>query len=399
MLAGCSWAQLRIDIHPATGRASDQLQEMQRIVQVAQQAALRNANAPEESAVVEAIVNTYRQTFVPVIDAMPEITTLTEKGSDILVARWAHVGQDASLDLIVWDTPVNRSYIFKLPAHSWSSEPEIRATLEKLALPRTNGATLNLARDAVTKQWFGTGSLLITRPPFQFDVGSLNWIDLWETTGASYLCVSFSGFVAYGPPNMRWIPERFPPLETRVPQWTKQKMIDELSLISDSDTAIPRQLVQWNRQEARDRALARELMRREVGEGELRTLLEVRRSGSRENGEVLQAVVDSGRTAQFSNAIRDYLRGDPGEGNTMQLERPAFEIVTRTKDANFTDAALEVLRRKANASGAFTYVIEHGETPDDYRFLAGLSRRYPEEAALRRMRSRLKLDANGDPLK
>jgi hypothetical protein len=210
MCAACAWAQLKVEIHPVTGRASDRLKEAERVLQIAQRSALREASAPEELAVVEAIEKNYRLNFVPEIDSPPRITTLTDRDEDILIATWH------APDLIVWDTPESTSFIFTLPAGSWSNEAQIRSTFEKLALPQTNGVSLDVARDAQTKRWIGAGALRISHPPFQFDTGPLNSVDLWETANASYLCVKFSAMVAHEPPNMRWIPERFPPLEMRV---------------------------------------------------------------------------------------------------------------------------------------------------------------------------------------
>src|ERR1700730_2270192 len=88
MFAACAWAQLKFDIHPVTGRASDRLKETQRVLRVARQSAWRDASAPEERAVVEALARVYRAHFLPEIAPEPKIATLTEKGVDILVAKW-----------------------------------------------------------------------------------------------------------------------------------------------------------------------------------------------------------------------------------------------------------------------------------------------------------------------
>jgi hypothetical protein len=347
MFAACAWAQLRIDIHPVTGRASDQLKETERILRIAQRSPFRVAGAPEELAIVEAIVKTYRLHFLPEIDSAPRIATVTDKGNDILVARWA------ASDLIVWDTPENTSFIFKLPAHSWSSESAIRSTFEKLALPRTNGVTLNVARDAQTQQWIGAGGLLIKYPPYQFDLGAMNSIDLWETTGASYLCVTFSAWTTRGPPNMLWFPERFPPLETRVGRWTKKRLLDELSPAG----AATRARSLWSGIE-RDRVLARELVRRELTEDEFLALLESRSRGREDNGMVLEAVVRADQVRRFANEIRRYLQSDSWP-DTILGNHP-FDIVGRAKDVDFTDIAIEVLRRNAGAAAARRYAIAHG---------------------------------------
>jgi hypothetical protein len=398
LFAACASAQLKFDIHPVIGRASDRLKETRRFLRIAQQSSMRDAAAPEEFALVEAIVRDYRLSFLPEINSVPKIATLTDRGSDILIASWP------ASNLIVWDSPDSMSFVFKLPPHRWSSDAAIRSTFEKLALPRTNGVTLNVASDAQTKRRIGAGELLIPRPPYQFDTGPLNWVDLWETADASYLCVTFSNFGIDKPFAMRWIPERFPPLEKRVRQWTKQQILDELNCLEpvNSDSTHPQNsLGQWDRKDQRDRVLARELMTRDPAEDDLHDLLLKRRP--HENGELLQAVVDAGKVALFQNAVRDYLRGDHGEGNVMTLWRPAFEIVNRARDANFTDAALDVLRREAPAEGAFAYAAQHGETPADYLALRQLPPLLDgfmpnRNRVLADMRVRLGLDEEGNPI-
>jgi hypothetical protein len=94
---------------------------------------------------------------------------------------------------------------------------------------------------------------------------------------------------------------------------------------------------------------SRKLMKREVREEELLAVLVNRRP--HENGALLYGVVEAGQTARFSSAIRDYLKGDSGFGQGMFPYRTAFDTVDRTREANFTDAALEVLRR-ANRPGS-----------------------------------------------
>jgi hypothetical protein len=51
--------------------------------------------------------------------------------------------------------------------------------------------------------------LLIALGPRDFDIGAGNSVDVWETTSASYLCVTFYALITHWyPPNMRWIQER-----------------------------------------------------------------------------------------------------------------------------------------------------------------------------------------------
>ncbi len=358
--------------------------------------AWREIGTPEERAVVEAVTGGYREHFQPVIGSEPKIATLTDGGKDILVARWTTPGGQSALpELTVWDTPENTYYIFRLPPGSWSSSTAIRSTFEKLLLPsipdgkkpRATGVVLEIARNPLTGRWAGSGGLQIDYPPTQFDFGLMNWLDLWETPAASYVSAAFNkhDFAFRFPENMRWIAERFPPLESRVGQWGKKRILDELSPggVAERD---------------RDRVLARELVKRDLTGEELLAVLESRRG--HEYGDVLEAVVEAGLAPRLAEAIRKYIREYPG-GYPRGIGEP-FGIVSRAEGVNFTDAALDVLRQHPGAYAAFRYAAAQGTTPADYRTLKELP--CPDDyvparlLALADMRKRLRLDEDGNPL-
>src|ERR1700722_16867476 len=237
LVSVCTWAQLKVDIHPVVGRASDRLKEAQRTLRVAQQLPLRGAEAPEELAVLEEVQEVYHKNFRPEIGSRPRVGVVTEKGNDVLVAKWVAPSPSPFSELIVWDAPDSTSFIFKLPSGSWSRDAAIRSTFEGLlSSAESDGRRLgpqavylDVARDAQTKRWIGAGGLMLPVPPLQLHTGPLNWIDLWETATASYLCAKFSACLGYGIPwYLRYIPERFPPLETRAKEWTTQRILDEL---------------------------------------------------------------------------------------------------------------------------------------------------------------------------
>jgi hypothetical protein len=139
----CGLAQQRIDIHPVTGGASDRLKEAERRWRIAQHSSWRDASTSEEVAVAGAATKFYNELFQPELRSPPRITTLTERGQDILIGKWAvSGGQSSFLELIVWDTPQGTSFIFRLPPSRWSSDPAIRLSFERLLLPaRSDGKT------------------------------------------------------------------------------------------------------------------------------------------------------------------------------------------------------------------------------------------------------------------
>jgi hypothetical protein len=380
-IASSCLAQLPVDIHRIAGRASDRLKEAERRVRIARQASLRAPKAPEELAVIDTAATTYAGYFLPDIIGAPWITTLTEKGNDVLIARWT----SASSELIVWDTPEDISFILKLPPHSWSSDSSIRSSFETVwrapgAENSLLGVSLNVARDPLTQRWIGTGGIQTKSAPRQFGFDYwANWIDFWETATASYLSVGINRQFS------QLIPERFPPLESRVGTWSKQRLLQELAHQTGA---------------RRDSVLAQELMKRDVSNDELLVLLESRRR--RENGAVLKAVAESGEMARFKAAVGEYLLNDFSGYLTKSMTASGWRSV-HDSDVNFTDVALEVLRENAFAGGAFTYVATHGTTPDDYRVLKDLPRRGGalqayRDVELQKMRGRLRLDPDGNPL-
>jgi hypothetical protein len=337
-VASSCWAQLPVDIHRIAGRASDRLKEAERRVRIARGASLRAPKEPEEVAVIDAAAKTYAGYFLPEIIGAPRITTLTENGNDVLIARWSN----ASSEVIIWDTPEDISFILKLPPHRWSNDSSIRSTFDTVWRPPSAESTvlavsLNVAMDPLTHRWIGTGGIQTKSGPRQFALGHwANWIDFWETATASYLSLGIDRQF------LQLIPERFPPLESRVGMWSKQRLLQELARQTGA---------------RRDSVLARELMKRDVSNDELLVLLESRRR--RETGAVLKAVAESGEMTRFKVAVGEYLLKDSSGYLTKSMAASGWRPVNDS-DVNFTNVALEMLRENAFAGGAFTYVATHG---------------------------------------
>jgi hypothetical protein len=244
--------------------------------------------------------------------------------------------------------------------------------------PPAKGVTVNIARDPYTQQWVGAGGLLINYFPRQFDYGYMNWFDLWEASNQSYLAASFSQYaISEYPPDMRSIAERFPPLASRVGQWSKERLLNELAHAGGFGTSV------------RDRVLSKELLRRDMTGDEL--LLLLKRRTPDESGTVLRTIVDTHQVPRFVRAIREYLRSAGGGEN--KANNP-FDIIRRDDQADFTDAAIEVLRLDNRANPAFRYAAAHGTTLADYNALAELpplDASYGREWYLSEMRRRLGL--------
>jgi hypothetical protein len=384
------WAQPTVEIHHVIGRASDRLTEAEHRWRTAQRAAWRGIETPEEKDVVSAVTELYRGLFQPELGSAPKIVTLTDKGQDILVARWtAKDSQGWFSELIVWDTPNQTSFIFRLPRGSWSSDAQIRSSFERLLLPPTadgrspaaKGVTVNVAKDAYTGRWIGAGGFPNKPIPRQIDIGLLNWLDLWQSADSSYLA---AGFRQFDTPGFRWemrsIAERFPPLESRVGNWSTRRILDELGHGGfDADR--------------RDRILAKELMRRPVTDEELLEVLMRRKPDL--SGELLFVIVQEHQVAHFEGAIHKYLQADRGCG---QCNEP-FTLLSNSGEVNFTDVALEVLRRGPVDYAPFAYVSDHGTTAAEYKALLEVRPRYPfgYEYLLQRMRPRLGLAEDGSP--
>lgn len=387
-------AQPVVEIRHVTGGASSRLTEAERWWRTAQHAAWREARAPEEREMVTAVTAIYREVFQPEIGPEPKIVTLTEKGQDILAVRWT--GRDSMSpfsEMIAWDTPNQTSFIFRLPPGRWSSGVQIQSTFEQLLLPPATdghtppatGVTVNIARDPRDGRWIGAGGFLIKYAPRQFDFGSLNWFDLWQSADGSYLAAGFHEFQTFASPrNMRGIAERFPPLEARVGSWSKGRILEELGHGGVFEAL-------------RDSILARELLKRAVTNEELLAVLERRRPD--ESGALLNVIVQERHVKRFEGAIHEYLRDDSGCGKCNE----AFNIVRRSDEVDFTDVALDVVRREHDSvspitAAPFVYVTDHG-TAADYKALLDLpsSQRVAHKFYLEMMRQRLGLAEESNP--
>jgi hypothetical protein len=393
-IAACSWAQPKIEIHDVPGQASDRLKETGRRLQILRKSPWRSMSAAEEFALAQPVAKLYRANLLPEINSEPQIATFTDRGSDILLARWTAMDERSLFpELLVWDTPTDTSFIFRLAAGSWSTDASITSTFGRLLLPAipderplsAEGIVLNIGFDPHTQQRTGFGTFLERPIPRQMAVEPFARLDLWVTTTANFLSVSFSTRATPDfPPNMRGIAERFPPLESRVVEWTTRHILDDLRAVGER---------------GRDRVLARELMKRDARPDELLAVLEER--WQRENGELLLAVLEAHQTRRYADAIRRYLPRDSGM-DAMSLTPHPFDLVGRTSEVNFTDVALGVLRQDPLSTAAFRYALANGTTPADYRVLKDLQ--HPEysqlrrDPDLRRMRERLGLNEDGDPL-
>jgi hypothetical protein len=109
----------------------------------------------------------------------------------------------------------------------------------------------------------------------------MNYFDLWETDGASYLAATFKS-------PTEGIGERFPPLTSRVGQWSKERLLDELA---------PGGFQAVNR----DRVLTEELLKR----NELLLLLKRREPDP--SGTILLTIVSAHQVTRFLRVIREYV--------------------------------------------------------------------------------------------
>lgn len=383
-------AQIKIDIHQVKGGASERLLEVERRWRVAQRVSYHAPSTPEEMTVLAALTKEYTQVFRPPLQASPLVATFTENGQDILVIRWRSLDDQLREPIvIVWNTPEETAFLFPLKPGSVKDDAAADCTFQSLLAPTgsdpstraARGVSINIARDSVHRQTIAAGGLSIAYFPIQFDLGLLNWFDLRETAGSSFLSVGFSQHVLYElPANLRSINERFPLLEKRVPGWTKQRLIREL----DHHANLLTQL--------RDQILTKELLRRELTDDEMLTMLRSRDHDP--NLTLLRAIVQTRQTLRYAGALRAYLETAKAGGYWGQDS--AFGAVEPSAEANFTDVALSVLRRNPKAAPAFFYAARRGTTEGDYSALSEVSQvenSQQRQEALSRMRSRLGLPA------
>jgi hypothetical protein len=134
----------------------------------------------------------------------------------------------------------------------------------------------------------------------------MNYFDLWETDGASYLAATFKS-------PTEGIGERFPPLTSRGGQWSKERLLDELA---------PGGFQAVNR----DRVLTEELLKRNVTGNELRLLLKRREPDP--SGTVLLTIVSAHQVTRFLRVIREYLLTASGRGSSAEPMRRTSPMIT-----------------------------------------------------------------------
>jgi hypothetical protein len=349
--------QPKVEIHRVVGRRSERLIDAVHRWKTAQRQTWREARSAEEKAVLAVATKKCSELFQAALQIAPPITTITEHGQDILIARWTLFDDRSRIsEVILWDTPKYTSFTFQLPRGTWASDAAIRSTFERLLLPPrpdaktppARGVTVNIARDPYSRQWVGAGGLLIDYFPRQFATGFGNWLELWETSAASFLSAGFSKWLS-------GIGERFPPLESRVGRWSKQQLFDELAHPGGFWTSD------------RDRVLAKELLHRNLVDEELLSLLQKRRPDASET--VLSVIVSEHQVTRFVSTIRTYLQTAVHRDD--KANHP-FQIVDRTDEANFTDIAIDILNQDYRLNSAFKYAARHGVAWADYDALAEL---------------------------
>jgi hypothetical protein len=380
IMVASALAQPGVDIRHESGVFPDTLREAEGRWLKAH-GTWRNATSPEDRAVTAAIATTFNEYFQPQLDMPSGIETLTESGKDILVARWT-ASREMTIfsEMIAWDTPDRTTFLFRLHHGVWSSNSAIQSFFERLLrapradrrIPVIKSVQLNVGVDPNGQRRIGSGALVLNTIPRQFARGPDASFYLWDAKDASYLSMTLQEYITLDyPADMRRIGERFPPLTERAKQWSKQRLIDELT--PGGFDAMDR-----------DRILTAELLTRNVADDELLALLKRRKPDF--SGAVIIGIVDLDQVYRFSAPIREYLRTvvDP-----IRLDNNPFKELNRISEPNFTDAAIDALHKNVHATPAFQYAANHGTTIAEYESLAALPPLPEQVSYLEQMRRRL----------
>jgi hypothetical protein len=221
---------------------------------------------------------------------LQRVGTLRHGLEDVLLARWAGPANYPRIrNIEMWDGALYELVIFELDRGAIDSEKSIRETLLTIMKPppeklRMSGPTAQELEDgfgflrpktSVTQRWQGS----ILRMPNHQAVGyDEEFFTVHEIDGRVFLVFDFGKRAGYAPwPQSIYGGDRFPPLPELVKQWSKERVLREL-------TGPEHQEMCWDSSNVnvfahefrmrRDEVLVAELVRRGVNPNEFREVMD-----------------------------------------------------------------------------------------------------------------------------
>ncbi len=239
-----------------------------------------------------------RKVFTAQIPEPVRVATLTENDEDVLVASFPVARRGVLHPVLLWNGAVWDTIIFECDASQILSPHSLQKLIEDMltwSSPRLQGAKLSLRlpppATGIVLSGFGQPSPLIKLQFAEPDVTFSGAIH----GSYGYLSISILWVMRdhYGGPR---IPERFPPLETRVGQWSTSRLMAEAGRYPP-----------FNVDGRRDDIIIGELLRRnDFGPDQLEPVL--RKIACLNEGAVLDGARAADRSEEFAAAIQAYFK-------------------------------------------------------------------------------------------
>jgi hypothetical protein len=305
------------------------------------------ANSPEAAGVLDAAGRLSRK-FLNVELPMPDSSaTLTHNGEDIAVAMWRPTRAQVVAPILLWDDPVSSTLVSSIPSTAMRNPNQLEELLTGLFVwgaEESEWLAIKLNAQPQTEGEILQGSAGFHRV-YQMYVGPELTVSGYVDHGAAWLSVTIEKTLGSGffDRDMLFIAERFPPLRTRVPQWTTTQLLAAIGHGGRAQTA-------YNRGYAREVVLLHELIpRQDLTSSDFRS--QIARSGWRPTigrylPEAIRAATQSDSGKRFVPAILEYFsakRADRHELVESEAADLMRELAFNSRRRGFCEVAVAFL--------------------------------------------------------
>jgi hypothetical protein len=185
--------------------------------------------APEADGVFRSAMLACRRFLSIELPSPKSMATFTHAGQDILIARWTGDLPLGSKSMTLWDDPSSTSLLIRLPAVKLQNPDSLKALMQGLIRwdrSRLGPLYLFLSRTHYPGRDFLRGGATNTFPrQFVFPT-DLTIAGDTESTGTWFsVTLSADATSVEFLDHMKGIPERFPPLESRIPRWSTARLL------------------------------------------------------------------------------------------------------------------------------------------------------------------------------
>jgi hypothetical protein len=168
------------------------------------------------------------------------------------------------------------------------------------------------------------------------------------------------------PHDMRYVPERFPPLAERVANWDKRKLLSEIGRMLELPGSIAHST-------NRDEILIPEVVSRGLADEDLPVLMMPHSSTDEiywlRTSFAMEAIVKTGQLKGHERALEEvvFKIGSSGTDNDRAALQSIFGVLQNLSKEDFSAMAIRCARRCLNADGAVMYLEARGSTEEAYK--------------------------------